>query len=162
LRNLSFWTLGSLAGAQWSIVALLAAALPLAAWQAQRLAHALNAIALGEQVAGHVGVNVAAVRRRIVIVVALLAALAVAWCGIVGFIGLIAPHLVRGVAGADQRRLLPLSMAAGALLMLVADTVARTVAIPAEIPVGIFTALIGGPGFLFLLRSVVRRQGGHA
>jgi iron complex transport system permease protein len=86
----------------------------------------------------------------------------VAWCGLIGFIGLIAPHLVRGAAGADQRRLLPLAMAAGALLMLLADTVARTVAIPAEIPVGIFTALIGGPAFLFLLRGVVRRQGGHA
>ncbi len=162
LRNLSFWTLGSLAGAQWSVVALLAVVLPLAAWQAQRLGHALNAIALGEAAAGHVGVNVPRIRLRIIIVVALLAALSVAWCGLIGFIGLIAPHLVRGAAGADQRRLLPLAMAAGALLMLLADTAARTVAIPAEIPVGIFTALIGGPAFLFLLRSVVLRQGGHA
>jgi len=162
LRNLSFWTLGSLAGAQWSVVALLAAVLPLAVWQSARLAHALNAIALGEAVAGHVGIDVARVRRRLVVIIAVVCALAVAWCGLIGFIGLIAPHLVRGVAGADQRRLLPLAMAAGALLMLMADTLARTVAIPAEIPVGIFTALIGGPGFLLLLRSVVQRQGGHA
>jgi iron complex transport system permease protein len=162
LRNLSFWTLGSLAGAQWSVVALLAAVLPLAVWHSARLAHALNAIALGEAVAGHVGIDVARVRRRLVVIIAVVCVLAVAWCGLIGFIGLIAPHLVRGVAGADQRRLLPLAMAAGALLMLLADTLARTVAIPAEIPVGIFTALIGGPGFLLLLRSVVQRQGGHA
>jgi iron complex transport system permease protein len=162
LRNLTFWTLGSLAGAQWSVVAVLAAVLPVAAWQASRLGHVLNAIALGEAAAAHVGVDVPRVRLRIIVVIALLSALAVAWCGLIGFIGLIAPHLVRGAAGADQRRLLPLSMAAGALLMLIADTVARTAAIPAEIPVGIFTALIGGPAFLLLLRSVVRRQGGHA
>ena len=162
LRNLSFWTLGSLASAQWNVVAVLAAVLPLAAWQARRLGHALNAIALGEAAAGHVGVDVPRIRLRIVIIVALLAALAVAWCGLIGFIGLIAPHLVRGAAGADQRRLLPLAMAAGALLMLIADTIARTVAVPAEIPVGIFTALIGGPAFLLLLRGVVQRQGGHA
>ena len=162
LRNLTFWTLGSLAGAQWSVVAILAAVLPLAAWQAGRLGHALNAIALGEAAAGHVGVDVPRVRLRIIVVIALLAALSVAWCGLISFIGLIAPHLVRGAAGADQRRLLPLAMTAGALLMLIADTVARTVAIPAEIPVGIFTALIGGPAFLLLLRGVVQRQGGHA
>lgn len=162
LRNLTFWTLGSLAGAQWSVVAILAAVLPVAAWRAGRLGHALNAIALGEAAAGHVGVDVPRVRLRIIVVIALLAALSVAWCGLIGFVGLIAPHLVRSAASADQRRLLPLSMATGALLMLIADTIARTVAIPAEIPVGIFTALIGGPAFLFLLRGVVQRQGGHA
>jgi iron complex transport system permease protein len=109
-----------------------------------------------------VGVDVPRLRSRLITIVALLSALAVAWCGLIGFIGLMAPHLVRGIAGADQRRVLPLAMAAGALLLLVADTVARTVAVPAEIPVGIFTALIGGPGFLFLLRGVARQQGGHA
>ena len=108
------------------------------------------------------GVDVQRLRSRLIAIVALLCAVSVAWCGVIGFIGLMAPHLVRGVAGADQRRALPLAMGAGALLLLVADTVARTVAIPAEIPVGIFTALIGGPGFLLLLRSVARQQGGHA
>jgi iron complex transport system permease protein len=162
LRNLTFWTLGSLAGAQWSVVMVLALALPLAAVWALRLTTALNALALGEAVAGHVGIDVPRARWRIVVLVALLAALAVAWCGLIGFVGLIAPHLVRGAAGADHRRLVPLAIAAGALLMLLADTLARTVATPAEIPVGIFTALIGGPAFLLLLRSVVRRQGGHA
>jgi len=105
---------------------------------------------------------VATLRTRLIVVVALLCALAVAWCGLIGFIGLMAPHLVRTWAGADQRRVLPLSMAAGALLLVVADTVARTVVIPAEIPVGIFTALIGGPAFLLMLRGLARQQGGHA
>ncbi|KNZ32976.1 MAG: ABC transporter permease [Methylibium sp. NZG] len=162
LRSLTFWTLGSLAGASWLIVGVLAAALSLCFWQARRLAHSLNALALGEAAAAHVGVNVARLRGRLIAIVALLCALAVAWCGLIGFIGLMAPHMVRGLAGADQRRVLPLAMAAGALLLLVADTVARTVTIPAEIPVGIFTALIGGPAFLFLLRGVARQQGGHA
>ena len=162
LRSLTFWTLGSLAGANWLVVSVLCVSLVFCSWRARTLAHALNALALGEAAAGHVGVNVPRLRAGLIAIVALLSALAVAWCGLIGFIGLMAPHLVRGMAGADQRRVLPLAMMAGALLLLAADTVARTVAIPAEIPVGIFTALIGGPGFWFLLRSVVRQQGGHA
>lgn len=162
LRSLTFWTLGSLAGAQWSVVVVLAVALALALWQVRHLGQALNALGLGEAVAAHVGVNVSRLRLQLIVTVALLAALAVAWCGLIGFIGLIAPHLVRSVVGADQRRVLPLSLVTGALLLLLADTVARTVAIPAEIPVGIFTALIGGPWFLLLLRGMARRQGGHA
>jgi iron complex transport system permease protein len=162
LRSLTFWTLGSLAGAHWAVVGVLALALAGGLWQGRRLAQALNALALGEAVAGHVGVDVAALRWRLIVVIALLCALAVAWCGLIGFIGLMAPHLVRTAAGADQRRVLPLAMAAGAVLLLLADTLARTVAVPAEVPVGIFTALIGAPAFLWLLRASVRRQGGQA
>jgi iron complex transport system permease protein len=162
LRSLTFWTLGSLAGGSWPVVGVLALALALAWWHARRIAQALNALALGEAVAGHVGIDVQRLRTRLIVVVALLAALAVAWCGLIGFIGLMAPHLVRAVAGADQRAVLPLAMGAGAVLLLLADTVARTVVMPAELPVGILTALIGGPVFLLLLRGVVRQQGGHA
>ncbi len=162
LRSLTFWSLGSLAGGSWPVVGVLVVALALAAWQARRIAQALNALALGEAVAGHVGIDVPRLRTRLIVVVALLSALAVAWCGLIGFIGLMAPHLVRAVAGADQRAVLPLAMGAGALLLLLADTLARTVVIPAELPVGIVTALIGGPAFLLLLRGVARQQGGHA
>jgi iron complex transport system permease protein len=162
LRSLTFWTLGSIAGASWPAVAVLAAVLAAAMWQSRHLAHALNALALGEAAATHVGVDVAGLRLRLVVVVAVLCALAVAWCGLIGFIGLMAPHLVRGLACGDHRRVLPLATAAGALLMLLADTVARTVAIPAEIPVGIFTALLGAPMFLLMLRGMARRQGGYA
>lgn len=159
LRSLSFWTLGSLAGANWTVVMVLATALLLGFGVSRRLAHALNALALGEAAAAHVGVNVSGLRWRLIVVIAVLCALAVAWCGLIGFIGLMAPHLVRGWARADQRRVLPLAMLAGALLLVLADTLARTVVIPAEIPVGIFTALIGAPMFLLLLRSVARQQG---
>jgi iron complex transport system permease protein len=162
LRSLTFWTLGSIAGANWAVVAVLAVALAAALWQSRRLAHALNALALGEAAAAHVGVDVVGLRWRLIVVVAVLCALAVAWCGLIGFIGLMAPHLVRGLAQGDHRRVLPLAMAAGALLLVVADTVARTVAIPAEIPVGIFTALIGAPMFLLMLRGMARQQRGHA
>jgi iron complex transport system permease protein len=161
LRSLSFWSLGSLAGASWVMVALLAAALAPTALRARRLADGLNALALGEAVAGHVGIDVPRLRTQVIVVVALLCALSVAWAGAIGFIGLMAPHLVRQWLGADHRRVLPLSMAAGALLLLLADTAARTVAMPAEVPVGIFTALIGAPAFLLMLRGFARSQG-HA
>ena len=162
LRSLTFWTLGSIAGASWAVVAVLAVALAVALWQSRQLAHALNALALGEAAASHVGVDVSRLRTCLVLIVAVLCALAVAWCGLIGFIGLMAPHLVRGIAQGDQRRVLPLAMGVGALLLLVADTIARTVAIPAEVPVGIFTALIGAPMFLLMLRGMARQQGGHA
>ncbi|MDE2298449.1 MAG: iron ABC transporter permease [Burkholderiales bacterium] len=160
LRSLSFWTLGSLAGASWRVVLVLGSVLGVVALRSGALARALNALALGEAAAGHVGIDVQRLRSRVIVVVALLSALAVAWCGVIGFIGLMAPHLVRVVVGPDQRRVLPLSMGSGALLLLAADTVARTVAIPAEIPVGIFTALIGAPVFLAMLRTASRAQGG--
>jgi len=162
LRSLTFWTLGSIAGANWAVVGVLVLALAMALAQGARLAQALNALALGEAVAAQVGVDVQRLRTRLIVVIALLCALAVAWCGLIGFIGLMAPHLVRGAAGADQRAVLPLAALAGALLLLAADTVARLVVIPAELPVGIVTALIGAPAFLVLLRQVARQQGGHA
>jgi iron complex transport system permease protein len=159
LRSLTFWTLGSLAGASWLTVGVTAAALACVTLRLPALARALNALALGEAAAGHVGVDVARLRAHVGVAVALLSALAVAWCGVIGFIGLMAPHLVRTLVGADQRRVLPLSMGTGALLLLAADTAARTAAIPAEIPVGIFTALIGAPAFLAMLRGAARSRG---
>jgi iron complex transport system permease protein len=161
-RSLSFWTLGSLAGARWSVLGLLALVLAAVALALPRLSTALNALALGEAAAGHVGVDVARLRRRVSLAVALLVALATAWCGLIGFIGLMAPHLVRLVAGPDQRRVLPLSMGVGALLLLGADSLARTLAVPAELPVGIFTALLGAPMFMALLRGRLRQAGGAA
>lgn len=159
LRNLSFWTLGSLAGANWALVVVLSALLGLAWLRVRQLVRAMNALALGESAAAHVGVDVRHLRRSVIVLVALLAGFAAAWCGMIGFIGLIAPHLVRTWVGADQRHVVPLSMLVGGLILLMADTLARTVAIPAEIPVGIFTALLGGPFFLLLLRQARGRIG---
>lgn len=160
LRSLTFWTLGSLGGASWLVVGVMGTALALVATRTGSLARALNALALGKAAAGHVGIDVTRLRKQVVVAVALLSALAVAWCGVIGFIGLIAPHLVRVVVGPDQRSVLPLAMGTGALLLLAADTVARTVVIPAEVPVGIFTALIGAPVFLAMLRGAARQRGG--
>lgn len=156
LRSLSFWTLGSLAGGHWGVVAVLGTVLALALPASLRLADGLNALALGEAVAGHVGQDVARLRTRVIALVALLCGLSVAWCGVIGFIGLMAPHLARTLVGSDQRRLLPLSAGLGGALLLAADTVARTIALPAEIPVGIFTALLGAPLFLAMLRGAAR------
>ena len=158
LRSLTFWTLGSLASASWQLVALLSVLLIVALVYMQRLVNAMNALALGEAAAAHVGIHVRQLRRRVIVLVALLSGFAVAWCGMIGFIGLVAPHMVRLLVGPDQRRLAPLAMLVGAILLLLADTAARTLAIPAEIPVGIFTALLGAPFFLVLLGRL--RKGG--
>ncbi|MBG6221681.1 MULTISPECIES: iron ABC transporter permease [unclassified Janthinobacterium] len=152
LRTLTFWTLGSLSAGSWQQVAALLLVLAGALWATRFLLRSLNALALGEAQALHVGIDVGRLRTQVIVLVAVLTGFAVAWCGGIGFIGLIAPHLVRTWLGADQRRVLPLGMLMGALLLLLADTLARTVAIPAEVPVGIFTALLGGPFFLMLLR----------
>ncbi|MEK8029986.1 iron ABC transporter permease [Ideonella sp. DXS29W] len=156
LRSLTFWTLGSLAGGEWMMAALLLALPALSLPWCLRLANGLNALALGEAVAGHVGLDVARLRYQVIALVAVLCGVAVAWCGVIGFIGLMAPHLARTWVGADQRRLMPVSAGLGAALLLAADTAARTVALPAEIPVGIFTALLGAPLFLALLRNATR------
>ena len=162
LRSLTFWTLGSLAGSSWGVVGVLSLALGAGLLASTRLAPSLNALALGESVAGHVGVDVERLRTRLIVVVALLSGLAVAWCGLIGFIGLMAPHLARALVGADHRAVLPTAAVMGALLLLWADTVARAVVVPAELPVGILTALLGGPAFLVLLHRTAARQGGHA
>jgi iron complex transport system permease protein len=157
LRSLSFWTLGSLAGANWMLVTTLLVMVVAAALQVRRLVNAMNALALGEATAAHIGIDVRHLRTHVIVLVALLCGFSVAWCGMIGFIGLVAPHIVRSAIGPDQRQVAPLSMLVGALLLLVADTVARTIAIPAEIPVGVFTALFGAPFFLVLLAGIRRR-----
>jgi iron complex transport system permease protein len=151
LRNLSFWTMGSLAGANWMVLSLMMFVLMVAFLCSQKLTLQINALSLGDAVAGQIGINLKQLRQRIIVMVAFLSACAVAWCGMIGFISLIAPHISRAMVGPDHRQVLPLSMLLGALLLLLADTLARTVAIPAEIPVGIFTALLGAPFFLSLL-----------
>ncbi len=161
LRNLTFWTLGSVAGASWGLVVALALLLAWAFASARHSLAALNALALGEAAAGHVGIEVSQLRTRIVVLVALVSGFAVAWCGIIGFVGLIAPHMVRSVLGPDHRRVAPYAMGVGALLLLWADTAARTLAVPAEIPVGIFTSLLGAPFFLVLLWNM-RKGGSYA
>lgn len=151
LRAVTLWMFGSLGRAG---AAELAVGLPLllAALLGIPLhARSLNALLLGEAEAQHLGVDVEALKRRISALVVLAVATAVALAGSIGFIGLIVPQLVRLWTGPDHRRLLPASMLLGALLLLLADTAARALFAPAELPIGVLTALIGGPFFIGLL-----------
>ncbi len=151
LRSLTFWTLGTLSNASWMLVIVIGSLLAGVWVVTLGFVQRLNALLLGENIARHVGVCLPSLRLRVVLMVAALAGFAVAFCGVIGFIGLVAPHLVRMTAGADLRVVMPLSAMVGAILLICADTLARTIAVPAEIPVGIFTALLGSSFFLWLL-----------
>ncbi|MNH10595.1 Hemin transport system permease protein HmuU [compost metagenome] len=151
LRTLTFWNLGSLNGASYlRLWPLVLVAVVVSLWLPRR-AQALNALLLGESEARHLGIEVEKLKRELVFCTALGVGAAVAAAGLVGFIGLVVPHLVRLLAGPDHRVLLPASLLAGASLLLFADLVARLALAPAELPIGIVTAFIGAPFFLYLL-----------
>nr|WP_245638709.1 iron ABC transporter permease [Hydrogenophaga palleronii] len=158
LRNLQFWLLGSLGGARWSAVVLVSALVALACALGWRLARPLNALALGEAQAVLLGVPIERVKQTVIVVTALAVGAITASTGIIGFIGLVAPHMVRLVAGPDHRWVLPGSALLGAVLVLLADAVARTLMQPAELPLGVLTALVGVPFFLALLRGAHGRR----
>lgn len=153
LRNVVFWNLGSLAGATWRALLL---AIPLIGVSVVLLpcfSRSLNLILLGEAEATHAGIDVERVKRRTVILVALAVGASVSVSGVIGFVGLVVPHLVRLVLGPDHRGVLPGSALLGASLLLASDLVARTIVAPAELPIGIVTAAMGAPFFLWLLRG---------
>lgn len=151
LRSLTFWNLGSLNGASYArLWPLLLITVAVALWLPRR-AKALNALLLGESEARHLGFDVERVKRELVICSALGVGAAVAAAGLIGFVGLVVPHLMRLLVGPDHRLLLPASALAGASLLLLADVAARLVIAPAELPIGIVTALLGAPFFLYLL-----------
>jgi iron complex transport system permease protein len=152
LRDITFWTLGSLGGASWQSVLAMTAFLAPALLAAPLLARTLNALILGEREAGHLGVHVERDKKLAIGVSALAVGAAVASSGVIGFVGLIVPHLVRLLVGADNRIVLPGAALLGASLMLAADLAARTLAAPAELPVGVVMSALGGPFFLWLLR----------
>jgi iron complex transport system permease protein len=151
LRTLLFWNLGSLNGASYArLWPLLLVSVAVALWLPRR-ARALNALLLGESEARHLGFDVARLKRELVFCTALGVGAAVAAAGLIGFIGLVVPHLIRLLVGPDHRVLLPASALAGASLLLLADLLARLALAPAELPIGIVTALLGAPFFLYLL-----------
>ncbi|MGF6592978.1 iron complex transport system permease protein [Pseudomonas sp. 2835] len=151
LRTLTFWNLGSLNGASYQrLWPLVLVAVVVSLWLPRR-AQALNALLLGESEARHLGIEVEKLKRELVFCTALGVGAAVAAAGLIGFIGLVVPHLVRLLAGPDHRVLLPASLLAGASLLLFADLIARLALAPAELPIGIVTAFIGAPFFLYLL-----------
>jgi iron complex transport system permease protein len=152
LRSITFWNLGSVGSATWLL--LMSVALPIGAglFLLPRLTSDLDRLALGESEARHVGVDVERTIRRVTLLTSLSVGAAVAVCGTIGFVGLVVPYLARAVVGPGHRALLPACALGGAILLVLADLVARTVAAPTEIPLGVVTALAGAPVLLALLR----------
>ena len=151
LRSIVFWTLGSLGGATWTNVTGLLPFTLLPVFILPRLSKPLNALALGENTAMQLGMNTEQAKRIIVVLTALCVGASVAVAGVIGFVGLVIPHIVRMIVGPDHRYLLPLSALTGAVLLISADLLCRTAFAPSEVPIGIITALVGAPFFLYIL-----------
>ncbi|CAN7726058.1 iron ABC transporter permease [Phyllobacterium sp. LjRoot231] len=151
LRDLTFWTLGSLAGSNWAKIAAAGPFIVAALLVSPFLARSLNGLALGEASASHLGIPVQRFKRIAIIVVAAATGASVAVSGGIGFVGVVVPHLLRLVIGPDHRYLLPAAALLGASLLLLADAVSRTIVAPSELPIGIVTAAVGAPFFLWIL-----------
>jgi len=151
LRTITFWSLGSLGGATWRAVLIASPFVLFSVLLLPRSARSLNAFLLGEAEAGHLGVATERTKRMLIALTALAVGASVAVAGIIGFVGLIVPHLVRLMTGPDHRYVLPGAALLGGSLLMGADIIARTIVAPAELPIGIVTAIIGAPFFLWLL-----------
>jgi iron complex transport system permease protein len=151
LRTATFWTMGSLGGASWTTVISLLPFVIIPIVVLPVLGKSLNAFALGEQEAAYLGINVKRLKLGIIVLATLTVGASVSVAGIIGFVGLIVPHMLRSVSGNDHRRLLPNSALLGAALLTLADVISRTLIAPAELPIGIVTAVLGAPVFIALL-----------
>lgn len=151
LRSLTFWSMGSLAKANWNDLWVVMPFIVIPVILIPFFATALNSFLMGEAIASHLGFRVRWIKFSIIFLTAMAVGSAVAMSGVIGFLGLVVPHLLRQIVGPDHRILLPASALAGALLLTLADMLARTVVAPAELPIGLLMALIGGPFFLSLL-----------
>lgn len=156
-EQIIFWQMGSLNGSQWKHVWVVLPIVIIGFAIASRLGAQLDVLALGEKAAGHTGINVAVLRMVAIVASAVLTAAAVSFAGLIGFVGLIVPHVLRTIVGPENKILLPASALAGALLIALADVAARTLIPFADLPIGIFTALVGGPTFFILLRRMMRK-----
>ena len=153
LRRISLWRMGGLDGANYHQVALMSVIILILGTFFKRQSTALNALLLGESEARHLGISVQKTKISLIVLVAAGVGVSVSLTGSIGFIGLIVPHMMRLIIGPNHRYLIPATLMAGAILLLMADTLARTIISPAELPVGIVTALIGAPFFISLLKS---------
>jgi iron complex transport system permease protein len=160
VRAIAFWQLGSLAQATWGAVAVAAPGAALGLGVAAACARRLDLLALGERPARHLGVDTERLRVTAIVATALLTASAVAFTGIISFVGLVVPHLVRMVAGPGHRVLVPASALGGAFVVVTGDLIARTALDYQELPLGVLTAVVGGPAFFWLLRRTRARSGG--
>lgn len=153
MGQIMFWLMGSLSLSNWSSSLIIAPYVIVGIMIIYLFSREMNILSLGEQNAHHLGVNVKNIRILLLLTASLIAGAAVAVSGIIGFIGLIVPHIMRSLCGSDHRILLPLSALAGSILLIVADTIARTIMEPQELPIGVITALLGAPFFAYLLRK---------
>jgi iron complex transport system permease protein len=153
LYRVVLWLMGTLNAPSVPALIGIGACLLIAIVLLLRESQALNLLAVGEDAARSLGVDSDRVQRTVFLVSAVLTGAVVSVSGMIGFVGMVVPHLVRILCGADHRLLLPVSALGGGILLMVADTVARTVVAPSEIPVGVITALIGGPFFIYLLMT---------
>ena len=151
LRQISVWQMGNLSAANWTKVSIMSVVVVIFILLLPTHTKALNALLLGESEARHLGIDVQRVKRELILLTALGVGVSVAVAGLIGFIGLVIPHVIRLLIGPDHRWLIPASALGGAFLLLVADTIARIIVLPAELPTGILTALIGAPFFVALL-----------
>ncbi|SCZ60882.1 iron complex transport system permease protein [Epibacterium ulvae] len=159
LRELNFWGLGSLAGATWAKLAAAAPVIVLGLVATPYLARGLNALSLGEAAATHMGVSVQRVKNGAILSVAAATGAAVAVSGGIGFIGIVVPHLLRLATGPDHRPLLPNATLLGAIVLIGADMISRVIVAPSELPIGIITAVLGAPVFLYILLKSKRSMG---
>jgi iron complex transport system permease protein len=162
-RSITFWNLGTFSGASWLQVFVTGGIAAVIFIIAVRYAKQLNALILGEEEASYLGVDPERLKRRIMIFNTAMVSVATAFVGVISFVGLIVPHVLRLLIGSDNRRLLPASMIMGAIVLTVADMGARLLLAPAEIPIGIITSLVGAPVFIFLLKkfNVLQDKGGY-
>ncbi len=151
LRSLTFWSMGSIASASWQDIAISAGPILLTIIILPLFARALNAFLMGEAVSSHMGFNVKQLKFVVIVLTALAVGASVAVSGMIGFVGLVAPHIVRLLLGPDHRWLIPGSAILGAILIIGSDMIARSILSPAELPIGIIMSAFGGPFFLWLL-----------
>ena len=159
-EQIVFWQLGSLAGSRWSQLAIVAPVIAIGLIFSYFVARKLDLLSLGERNARHLGVNVELLRIGVIVLVSLLVGAAVAFAGIIAFVGLVIPHLMRMVLGPAHLPLVTASALGGALLLTLADLGARTIVPMADLPIGMLTSLVGGPFFFWLLRRTRKRSGG--
>lgn len=151
LRDITFWTLGSLSGASWLSIVYTLPLISLGTILLCRNARASDALMLGEKEAAYLGVRVEKVKKQVIVISALIVGVCISITGIIGFVGLVIPHFLRLLFGSSYRALLPYSALTGGIFLLLTDTLARTIVAPAELPIGIITAIIGAPFFLWLI-----------
>lgn len=157
IRSFTFWSMGELAGISWSKLTIIIPIALVSFWYFLKHVKILDVLSLGENEAFHLGVNLSRKNKEIILFSALAVGAAVAFCGAIGFVGLVVPHIVRTAFGASHQRVIPISIVLGGLLLMWGDLFARTIVQPSELPIGIITSVIGGPFFMYLLIQYKRK-----